>query len=497
MENKVTAIELGKTSEGRSISLLGAMACRHGLIAGATGTGKTVTLQTIAHGFSKLGVPVFAADVKGDLSGLAAPAVISERISERLARMKINCFEASACPVVFWDLYAKRGHPLRTTVSEVGPLLFARILELNDTQTEVLQVIFKIADDSGLLLLDLKDVREMLAWVSENARALKQDYGNLASATLGSIQRAVLNLSERGGEEFFNEPALDLKHLCQHDFSGRGVISILDAAVLLQDPLLYSTYLLWLMSELFEQLPEVGDLPLPKLVFFFDEAHLLFRDTPSSLLSRIEQVVRLIRSKGVGVYFVTQNPADIPDSVLAQLGNRVQHALRAYTPKEQKSIQSAAESFRLNPLIDTRRAITELEVGEALVSVLDADGRPTVVERTLINPPESQIGALSDALRMQIFSRSPLAGLYDTPLDRESAFEMLRRRKSLDSERKPNPRSHPDLLEQKSIEREGRQGTRSSSRDSVADALIKSAARSIGSSLGRQLIRGILGSLRR
>ncbi|HQH26885.1 MAG TPA: DUF853 family protein, partial [Oligoflexia bacterium] len=315
-ENRETSLFIGAAAAGHSVFLPGAMANRHGLIAGATGTGKTVTLQTIAHGFSKLGVPVFAADVKGDLSGIAAPAAQNERLAKRLARMKIDAFEPAACPVLFWDLFARRGHPLRTTVSDAGPLLFSRILELNDTQTEVLQIIFKIADDEGLLLLDLKDLRELLAWVAENAKELKQEYGGIAPGTLGSIQRAVLALSERGGEQFFNEPALKLEHLLQRDFSGRGVVSLLDATDLLQDPLLYSTFLLWLMSELFEQLPEVGDLPLPKLVFFFDEAHLLFRDAPSALLSRIEQVVRLIRSKGVGIYFVTQNPADIPDSVL-------------------------------------------------------------------------------------------------------------------------------------------------------------------------------------
>lgn len=487
-------IAIGTTTEGLEIALVPAMCNRHGLIAGATGTGKTVTLQSLAEGFSKLGVPVFTADVKGDLSGVAAPAQLTPRLQERLKKLSIVNFTPSQSPVLFWDVYAKSGHPVRATVSEMGPLLLGRVLQLNDTQSQVLQVAFKIADDQGLLLLDLKDLKELLAWIGESASALKDDYGNIAPATLATIQRNVLTLNEAGGCNFFGEPALKLEHLLQHDFSGNGVISILDATQLLLDPRLYSTFLLWLLSELFEELPEVGDLDKPKMVFFFDEAHLLFKDAPAALITRIEQVVRLIRSKGVGIYFVTQNPSDIPETVLAQLGNRFQHALRAYTPSEQKAVRIAAQSFRPNPKLDTERVIGELEVGEALVSVLDAQGRPTMVERVLIAPPHGQIGILAPEQRREIASRSPLKGIYEEAIDRESAYEVLRKRKAEQTAAAATPAATKG--ESGGIFG-GIFGSSGGRRQSIGEAMAKSIARSAGSSLGRQIIRGVLGSIER
>ncbi|MBN8549769.1 MAG: DUF853 family protein [Deltaproteobacteria bacterium] len=485
---------IGKTAEGVEVALVPSMANRHGLIAGATGTGKTVTLQLLAERFSRLGVPVFTADVKGDLSGIAAPAQMTPRLQERLSKLGITNFQPQQWPVLFWDVYAKTGHPVRATVSEMGPLLLGRVLQLNETQAQVLQVVFKVADDQGLLLLDLKDLKELLTFVAENAATLKDEYGNIAPATLATIQRNVLTLNEAGGEIFFGEPALRLEHLQQRDFSGNGVVSILDATQLLLDPRLYSTFLLWLLSELFEELPEVGDLDKPKLIFFFDEAHLLFKDAPNALITRIEQVVRLIRSKGVGIYFVTQNPSDIPESVLAQLGNRFQHALRAYTPSEQKAVRTAAKSFRPNPALDTESVIGELKVGEALVSLLDAEGRPTMVERTMILPPQGQIGMLSAEQRKEVFSRSPLKGCYDAAVDRESAYEVLKKRKSeqkaATSEALAQPGGVGGILG-------GIFGSPGGRRQSVGEALVKSLARSAGSSLGRQIIRGVLGSIGR
>lgn len=469
---------LGKTKNTLlPVELSLKMANRHGLIAGATGTGKTVTLQKLAEEFSRAGVSVFAADIKGDLSGIAKAGLLTGKIKDRVELIQLGELTALGNPVVLWDLFGKSGVPIRTTVSEVGPVLLSRILELNETQDQVLQLIFKVADDEGLLLLDLKDLRELLAWVSDNLPRLKTDYGNMAPATLGAIQRAVLNLSERGGESLFGEPELELDHLLQRDFSGHGVINLLDATTLLTDSTLYSSFLLWLLTELFEELPEVGDLEAPKLVFFFDEAHLLFRDTPSSLVSRIEQLVKLIRSKGVGVYFVTQSPSDIPDPVLAQLGNRIQHALRAYTPKEQKAIKAAAESFRVNPEFNTAEVLTELSVGEALVSCLDDKGTPQIVARTLIAPPASRIGPLSEEEREDLVKRSTLYSLYANALDRDSAYEELKRRKSAQPvEQKKSP---------------GRP------RQSVAEAMLKSMARSIGSQLGRSIMRGIFGTMTR
>ena len=398
---------------------------RHGLIAGATGTGKTVTLQTIAEGFSAFGVPVFMADVKGDLSGVSQAGGTNPKAVERAQQLKIEGYAGHAFPTIFWDLFGEKGHPIRTTVSEVGPVLMARLLQLNDTQEGVLNIVFKVADEQGLLLLDFKDLQAMLQWVAENASSLTTEFGNVSKQTVGTIQRALLTLDQQGGEGFFGEPALALADMMQCDPSGYGAINVLAADRLMQSPRLYATFLLWLLSELFESLPEVGDLDKPKFVFFFDEAHLLFDDAPKALLSRIEQVVRLIRSKGVGVYFITQNPLDIPETVLGQLGNRVQHALRAFTPKDQKAVKVAAETFRPNKKFDAAATITELGVGEALLSFLDAKGVPEPVERCFIAPPRGRIGPATDAERAAVIAGSPLAGKYDKVVDRTSAYEVL------------------------------------------------------------------------
>ncbi|MCK9505485.1 MAG: DUF853 domain-containing protein [Porticoccaceae bacterium] len=466
---------------GRPVALNLAMANRHGLVAGATGTGKTVTLQVLAEGFSRAGVPVFMADVKGDLSGMAAPGKPHKKIDERLQAIPVPDYRQRAYPVVFWDLFGDQGHPVRTTLSEFGPLLLADFLDLNQTQMGVLYTAFKVADDQGLLLLDMKDLQAMLAWMKEERKSLETDYGGVSAASIAAIQRNVLMLEEQGGAEFFGEPALDLFDFIKNDFSGNGVINILDATRLIHQPRLYGIFLLWLISELFEQLPEVGDMEKPKMVFFFDEAHLLFDRAPAVLVEKIEQVVRLIRSKGVGIYFISQSPADIPDSVLGQLGNRIQHALRAFTPKDQKAVRVAAQTFRANPAFATESAITQLGVGEALISVLDDKGSPTVVERALVAPPESRIGPLDAAERQEVLSRSPYKGRYDQPLDRESAAELLSAK-----------------ARQKLVDGAGQNASAKSKpgqQQSIFEAMAKSAARSIGSSLGRQIIRGILGSL--
>lgn len=479
-----TSVLIGGAIAGQQLAQPGGTGNRHGLIAGATGTGKTVTLQILAEGYARLGVPVFLADVKGDLSGLAQPAKSHKEVDRRLSLIGIKDYRARGYPVVFWDLHGERGHPIRTTVSEIGPLLLANLLELNDVQEGVLYACFKIADDNGLLLLDLKDLRSLLSHVAENAAQFKHDYGNLSPASIGAIQRDLLVLDEQGADRFFGEPALDLADLMKTDFSGNGVISILDATRLMRDsPRVYSTLLLWLISELFEDLPEVGDPEIPRLVFFFDEAHLLFDSAPKPLIDKIEQVVRLIRSKGVGIYFVTQSPLDIPDEVLGQLGLRIQHALRAFTPRDQKAVRAAADTFRGNPAIDTRTAITELGIGEALVSVLDTDGSPTPVERLVIRPPESRIGPLTDEERAIHLSRSPLKGRYDQPVDRHSAYESLKE----SAAKRATEEAY--RLDEKNKEK------RSSNRQTVSEAFIKSAARSIGSQLGRQLWRGLLGTL--
>src|SRR5262245_56400887 len=410
------------------LCLLPQMGNRHGLIAGATGTGKTVTLQKLAESFSSIGVPCFLADVKGDLSGISQAGGGNAKVDERVKELKLTDFTFAACPVVFWDVFGRQGHPVRATISEMGPLLLSRILDLNDIQTGVLTLTFKVADDAKLLLLDMKDLRAMLQHVGENAKEYAQSYGNVSSASIGAIQRGLLRLQQQGGEQFFGEPALDLMDVLKTDASGKGQISILAADELLKSPQLYSTFLLWLLVELFEELPEVGDLDKPKLVFFFDEAHLLFNDAPKALLDKIEQVVRLIRSKGVGVYFVTQNPLDMPDKVLAQLGNRVQHALRAFTPRDQKSVRAAAETFRPNPKLDTAKVIVELEKGEALVSFLEGNGTPSMVERCMVRPPSARLGPVTAKERQAVIANSPLRGKYDQAVDNESAYEQLQKR---------------------------------------------------------------------
>ena len=475
-----------------ALALLPALANRHGLITGATGTGKSVTLQTLAQRFSSIGVPVFMADVKGDLAGLAKAGGANPKVEARRQQLSLPA-ESAACPVVFWDVFGKSGHPVRATISDMGPLLLGRMLDLNETQEGVLAVVFKIADDNGLLLLDLKDLRAMLQHVGDNAAQFKTQYGNVATATIGIIQRGLLALENQGGAQFFGEPMLEIADLMRvQDANGTkaGVVSILAAEKLMQAPKLYSTFLLWLLSELFEHLPEVGDPEQPKLVFFFDEAHLLFDEAPKALLEKIEKVVRLIRSKGVGVYFVTQNPLDLPQSVLGQLGNRVQHALRAFTPKDQKAVKTAADTLRPNPGIKADRVITELAVGEALVSLLDEKGRPNMVERAFIVPPASQLGPITEAERAELIRRSPVAGKYDTAVDRESAYEKLTQRtqaKPAAREQSSNPVS--DILFGKVGPRGGKQS------QGMLEAMGKSAARSIGSELGRQVLRGLLGSV--
>lgn len=457
---------------------------RHGLVAGATGTGKTVTLQVLAEQFSRLGVPVFLADVKGDLAGLSQPGAPHPKVDERVAHIGIDDFEFAGCPVVFWDVFGEKGHPVRATVADMGPLLLARLLGLNATQEGILNLVFQVADDEGLLLLDLPDLRTMLTYVGDNAARFKTQYGNVSSASIGAIQRSLLVLAREGGERFFGEPMLDLWDLLRSGPGGAGQINILAADRLIHSPRLYGTFLLWLLSELFENLPEVGDTDKPRLVFFFDEAHLLFKDASPALLDKIEQVVRLIRSKGVGVYFVTQSPLDVPEAVLGQLGNRVQHALRAFTPRDQKAVRAAAATFRQNPHLDTESAITELSVGEALVSLLEDKGVPGMVERALISPPRSRIGPVTEQERAQLLAASPLAGRYERTLDRDSAHEVLNRRAS---ETQPET----DAPARKTMAK----GARSSGRQSVGEAFAKSLTRTIGSSIGRQIVRGVLGSL--
>ena len=485
---------VGGNTADQQILFDAGMANRHGLITGATGTGKTVTLQVLAESFSRLGVPVFTADIKGDLSGLARPGSEHPKITERLQRIGISDHAFEGNPVLFWDVYGKNGHPVRTTVSEMGPILLANLLQLNDTQEGVLQVAFSIADDEGLLLLDLKDLRAMLTWMADNRQTLGREYGNIAPQTVAAIQRRLLVLQEQGGEEFFGEPALRIEDLMQVDFSGRGVISLLDATELYSNPRIYATFLLWLLSELMEELPERGDQPLPRLVFFFDEAHLLFDHAPRALLERITQVVRLIRSKGVGVFFVSQYPTDMPDEVLGQLGSRVQHALRAYTPKDRKAVKAAAETFRQNPAIDTVSMITELGVGEALVSTLDVKGRPTVVDWCLMAPPRSRIGPLDPSERQEIYGRSPLKGRYDESVDRESAYELLKKREEELAQKKEQ--AAREEAERKAAEKE-KKGSGGSRRQSTGEAFFKSMVRTIGTQIGRSIARGILGSLSR
>ena len=463
---------------------------RHGLVAGATGTGKTVTLQILAQGFSDAGVPVFAADVKGDLSGISAIGAPNEKMLARAAAMNLE-IKPAAAPTVFWDLFGEAGHPIRATVSEMGPLLISRMLELNDVQEGVLSVVFRAADEAGLLLLDLKDLQAALAHAAENAKDLSARYGNISPATIATIQRGLLVLEDQGGTNLFGEPALQLSDIMRTDASGKGYINLLAANKLIANPRLYATFLLWLMSELFEELPEIGDPDKPRLVFFFDEAHLLFRDAPRPLLEKVEQVVRLIRSKGVGVYFITQNPADIPDTVLGQLGNRIQHALRAYTPADQRGLRAASDSFRPNPAFDTAEAIQALGVGEALVSVLDEKGAPTVVQKTMIRPPNSRMGPALPAERAAIMGQSPVRGLYDTALDRESAFEVLKKARAAATAAEARA-AEPEVEDEP--ERRA-PAARASNRQGMGEAFAKSMLRTIGSQVGRELIRGVLGGL--
>ena len=473
---------------GTQVIMDAAMGNRHGMISGATGTGKTITLQIMAEGFSKIGVPVFLADIKGDLSGITIPGQPDEKISGRVQQIGIENFQHRGNPAVFWDIFAKTGHPVRTTVSDMGPLLLSNLLELNDTQTGILYSCFKIADDNGLLLLDLKDLRAMLRWMGDESKELQAEYGNISAASLGAIQRQLLVLEEQGAEHFFGEPAIKLDDFCKTDFSGNGVISILDATQLTtKSPRLYATFLLWLLSELFETLPEVGDADRPILVLFFDEAHLLFDQAPKVLVDKIEQIVRLIRSKGVGVYFISQSPLDIPEDILGQLGLKIQHALRAYTPKDQQVVKSVAATFRSNPEIETEAAIQELKTGEALVSVLNKDGSPAPVERIFIRPPESQLGPVTPQQRDEIIRRSPFRGRYEQEIDRESAYELLKKKAERQAEEK---------VEESQIKQQKTKATtRASGRQSAGEALLTSAARAVGSTVGRQIIRGIMGSL--
>jgi DNA helicase HerA-like ATPase len=466
------------------IGILPKMANRHGLVAGATGTGKTVTLRVLAEHFSSIGVPIFMADVKGDLSGLCQPGGDKPKVAERVEDLKLKDFSYRAYPVVFWDPEGVQGHPVRTTISEMGPLLLARLLNLNDTQSGVLALIFKIADDNGLLLLDLKDLRAMAQYVGDNADKFRTTYGNVSSASVGAIQRNLLAIEQQGADKLFGEPALNLDDLFQTSPQGEGVVNILVADQLIQAPSRYATFLLWLLSDLYERLPEVGDLPKPKLVFFFDEAHLLFEDAPKVLVDKIEQVVRLVRSKGVGVYFVTQNPLDLPEKVLGQLGNRVQHALRAFTPRDQKAVKAAADTFRPNPKLDAQRAITELGVGEALVSVLDEKGTPTKVERAWVLPPQSRLTPLTAAERDQVIKASVLFGVYEKTVDRESAYEILK--------------AKAESIKAEEVDKAAQKRQPPSTTDQVGKMLggmAQSAARSMGTQIGRQIMRGILGSI--
>lgn len=480
-------------------SILPGLANRHGLITGATGTGKTVTLQKLAESFSQIGVPVFLSDVKGDLTGISQPGNIGGKMAGILKERGIDLPTPMACPATLWDVFGEQGHPVRATISDMGPLLLARMLDLNDTQTGVLNIVFRIADDNGMLLLDMKDLRALLQYVGDNGKQFTTTYGNISAASVGAIQRGLLQIESQGGDRFFGEPMLDISDLMQ-TVGGKGVINILAADRLLQSPRLYATFLLWMLSELFEALPEVGDPEKPKLVFFFDEAHLLFDAAPKVLLERIELVVRLVRSKGVGVYFVTQNPIDIPDTVLAQLGNRVQHALRAYTPRDQKAVRTTAETMRPNPAIDIKRAITELATGEALVSFLDEKGRPGITQRVFVIPPGSQIGPITPEQRQTLLSGSLVAGTYEKMVDRESAYEKLQQRGSAEISAQQGSASAPGgeddvILGTVKDVLFGRTGPRGGKSEGILESAAKSAARSIGSNIGRQIVRGVLGSL--
>ena len=493
----------GETQNEPQLLLLN-RANRHGLVAGATGTGKTVTLQILAEGFSNAGVPVFCADVKGDLSGISIPGThehkLHDKLISRAETIGLDDYGYGDSPTVFWDVFGKKGHPVRTTISEMGPILLSRLMDLTDTQEGVLTIAFEYADDQNMLLLDLKDLRKLLIHMSDKdvAAEISSEYGNVAKASVGAIQRNLLVLEREGAEQFFGEPALELMDLMRTTRDGRGIVNVLDSTTLINSPRLYSTFLLWLLSELFEQLPEVGDPDKPKMVFFFDEAHLLFNDAPKALLQKVEQVVRLIRSKGVGVFFVTQNPRDLPESVLAQLGNRIQHALRAYTPAERKGVKAAAQSFRENPALDTETVITELGVGEALVSTLDAKGRPQMVARTLIRPPASRLGPATDSEREAVMKESPVVGKYDEPIDRESAYEILEKRedeaaevaaKAEKAEADAEKKAAAEKAKSRKKSSSGRKSTRMTNTERATSSAIRYAAREVT----RIVLRGILG----
>ncbi|MGH1536569.1 MAG: helicase HerA-like domain-containing protein [Gammaproteobacteria bacterium] len=484
-------IVIGKSHEVQKLFLN--RANRHGLIAGATGTGKTVTLQILAEGFSQAGVPVFAPDIKGDLSGISQAIEEKAKLVERAAKTGVEGYTPRGFPTVFWDIFGKQGHPVRTTISEMGPLLLSRLLDLNDTQEGVLNIAFKLADDEGLLLLDFKDLRAILNHVGENSKTLTIDYGNVSKQSIGAIQRRLLVLEQQGAKNFFGEPALKLSDLMRTNEEGKGYINLFAADELMQNPRLYSTFLLWLLSELFEELPEVGDPEKPKVVFFFDEAHLLFNDAPKALTQKVEQVVRLIRSKGVGVYFVTQNPIDVPDEVLGQLGNRIQHALRAYTPRDKKAVQAAATTFRENPDLDTETVITELGVGEALVSVLDPEGIPTIVQQTKIRPPESRMGPATKPERRAVFELSPIKDVYDTKVDRESASEKLKARTEEAARKAEKQVDEEREYQANKTKKTARK--RRSSRETTTQTVVKSATKMVTSRLGQSIIRGIMGSI--
>lgn len=486
----------------KEIHIVPQMANRHGLIAGATGTGKTVSLQVLAESFSKQGVPVFLTDIKGDVSGISKAGVPGEKVLARIAKLQLTDYSNAAFPVCFFDVFGEKGHPMRTTISEMGPLLLGRMLNLNDTQEGVLNIAFRIADDNDLLLTDLKDLTTLLEYVGNNRDKFITSYGNISAASIGTIQRNLLMLEDQGGDFFFGEPAFDIYDLLQTDSNGMGIVNILDATRLMQSPRLYSTFLLWLLSELFEELPEAGDLDKPKLVFFFDEAHLLFDEAPRVLLEKIEQVVRLVRSKGIGVYFVTQNPLDVPDEVLGQLGNRIQHALRAFTPRDQKAVKAAATTFRQNPAFSVEEVITQLGVGEALVSFLDEKGIPNIVEKAFILPPASQIGPITDNERIQLMQRSALNGVYERKQDRESAYEILSKKMGEEEQarlaKEEAERKAKELVQQEKAEAAKRKAEKANSGGGILGDLAtqtgRAISRNISNEIGRQLVRGILGS---
>lgn len=497
-------------SDSKDLSILASMANRHGLITGATGTGKTVTLQKMAESFSQIGVPVFLADVKGDLTGIGEKGVLTPKLQARLDNIHVSNWTPDFCPIELWDVFAQKGIPVRSTVSDIGPILLARLLNLNETQAGVLQLIFKIADDNGLLLIDFKDLRSLIQFIGDNAKKFTTQYGNISASSIGAIQRSLLTLEQQGAEFFLGEPMLEIADLMQINDQGRGVVNILSAEKLYNSPKLYSVFLLWLLSELFEHLPEVGDLEKPKLIFFFDEAHLLFNDTSPALLEKIEQVVRLIRSKGVGVYFATQNPTDIPDTVLGQLGNRVQHALRAFTPKDQKAVKTAAQTMRANPSFDTEKAIMELGVGEALISFLDEKGRPNMVERAFVIAPCSQMGPMPEDKRVAIIHESPFYKKYSQTFDRESAYEKIQAGFSFNnsttsqSESKQqgdqageNQQNHGGIMDVLSSLIFGSKGPRGGQNDGLAQQVVKSATRQVVNQIGKQITRGILGGFKK